>query len=209
MLLRDNIVPMQLKNIIFDFGGVLIDWDPVYLYRKVFDDEREMNYFLENICRYDWNIQQDAGRPLAEATSLLQKEFPHYTKQIGYYYDRWEEMLGGTIDANVKLIKPLKDKYNVYGLTNWSTETLPIAKERYDFFNYLDGIVVSGEEKLIKPNPKIYNVLLNRFGLVAEESLFIDDNAENIETANEIGFKTVHYTNDLNLEELLMSKKIL
>lgn len=209
MLLNDNIELMELKNIIFDFGGVLIDWDPVYLYSKIFNDEREMNYFLENVCRYDWNIQQDAGRPLAEATSLLQEEFPHYTKQIGYYYDRWEEMLGGTIDENVKLIKPLKNKYNVYGLTNWSAETLPIAIEMYDFFNDLDGIVVSGEEKLIKPNREIYHVLLNRFGVVAEESLFIDDNADNINTANEIGFKTIHYTNNLNLAELLRSKKIL
>lgn len=200
---------MQIKNIIFDFGGVLIDWNPVYLYNKVFDDEKEMEYFLENICHSDWNILQDEGRPLADATSLLQKKFPDYSEQIGYYYGRWEEMLGGTIEENVKLIKPLKDKYKIYGLTNWSTETLPIAKERYNFFKDLDGIIVSGDEKLIKPDPKIYNVLLQRFNIKAEESLFIDDNADNIKTAKELGFKTVHYTSDIDLEELMKTKNIL
>ena len=100
---------MQIKNIIFDFGGVLIDWNPKYLYGNVFETEAEMSYFLENICRYDWNLLQDAGRSVSEATMLLQKEHPKYSKEIAYYYGRWEEMLGGTIDENVKLIKPLKN----------------------------------------------------------------------------------------------------
>lgn len=200
---------MRIKNIIFDFGGVLIDWNPVYLYNKVFDDKKEMEHFLENICHSDWNILQDEGRPLAEATTLLQDKFPDYSEQIGHYYGRWGEMLGGTIDENIKLIKPLKDKYKVYGLTNWSAETLPIAKERYSFFEDLDGIIVSGDEKLIKPDPEIYNVLLQRFNIEAEESLFIDDNADNIKTAKELGFKTVHYTTDIDLEELMKSKNIL
>lgn len=200
---------MQLQNIIFDFGGVLIDWNPVYLYSNVFDTEEEMNYFLENICRYDWNVLQDAGRPISEATLQLQKQYPKYSEQISYYYGRWEEMLGGTIDENVKLIKSLKSKYKLYGLTNWSAETLPIAMERYSFFEELDGIVVSGEEKIVKPDPKIYEVLLNRYNLNAESSLFIDDNAANIETARKMGFKTIHYTEDVNLEEILKSENIL
>ena len=103
---------MHLQNIIFDFGGVLIDWNPKYLYGNVFDTEEEMNYFLENVCRYDWNVLQDAGRPVSEATMLLQEKHPEYSEQISYYYGRWEEMLGGTIDENVKLIKPLKKRYN-------------------------------------------------------------------------------------------------
>lgn len=198
-----------LRAIIFDFGGVLIDWNPMYLYRKVFDDEREIYHFLENICKPDWNIQQDAGRPLAEATRLLQEEHPKYHEEIGMFYGRWEEMLGGTLDENVKLIKPLKEKYKVYGLTNWSAETLPIAMERYDFFNDLDGIVVSGEEKLIKPDPALYQVLIDRFGLKADESLFIDDNAANIETARQMGFHTMHFTGETNLEEWLKENNIL
>jgi 2-haloacid dehalogenase len=139
----------HLKNIVFDFGGVLIDWNPVYLYKKVFDSEEQMSYFLENICSSEWNIQQDKGRPLSEATELLQKKHPEYKNEIEMYYGRWTEMLGGLFEENVKLIKPLKEKYKVYGLTNWSAETIPHAMERYGFFKDLDGIVVSGEEKLI------------------------------------------------------------
>ena len=200
---------MKIQNIIFDFGGVLIDWNPIYLYGNVFETEEEMKHFLENVCRYEWNVLQDAGRPLSEATTLLQKEHPEFSEQIAYYYGRWEEMLGGTIDENVKLIKPLKKRYKLYGLTNWSAETLPIAMERYSFFKDLDGIVVSGDEKIVKPNPKIYEILLDRYNLEAESSLFIDDNADNIETAKKIGFKTVHFTDEVNLEQLLKSEKVL
>lgn len=200
---------MQIKNVIFDFGGVLIEWNPVYLYRKVFDNEEEMTYFLENVCKYEWNLLQDAGRPVSEATKILQQEHPNFSKEISYYYGRWEEMLGGTIDENVKLIKPLKERYKLYGLTNWSAETLPIAMKRYSFFEDLDGIVVSGDEKIVKPDPKIYEILLNRYGLEAKSSLFIDDNADNIETANKMGFKTIHFTDKVNLEQLLRSEKIL
>lgn len=199
----------QLKNIVFDFGGVLIDWNPVYLYRNVFETEEEMNYFLENICRYDWNILQDAGRPLAEGTRLLQEKHPGYRDQIALYYGRWEEMLGGIIEENTRLIKPLKQKYNVYGLTNWSAETIPLAMKRYDFFADLDGMVVSGEEKIVKPDQALYRILLERYDLKAEESLFIDDNAANIETARQMGFQVVHLTCDLNLEQWLKNASIL
>lgn len=200
---------MKIQNIIFDFGGVLIDWNPEYLYRNVFETEEEMNFFLDNVCRYDWNLLQDAGRSVSEATLILQREHPKYSKEIAYYYGRWEEMLGGTIDENVKLIEPLKKRYKLYGLTNWSAETLPIAMKKYNFFKDLDGIVVSGDEKIIKPDPKIYEVLLNRYSIDAESSLFIDDNADNILTAKEMGFKTVHFTDKVNLEQLLESKQIL
>jgi 2-haloacid dehalogenase len=118
-------------------------------------------------------------------------------------------MLGGTIDENVKLIKPLKKRYKLYGLTNWSAETLPIAMEKYSFFKDLDGIVVSGDEKIVKPDPKIYEILLSRYNLDAESSLFIDDNADNIETAKKMGFKTVHFKDNVNLEQLLKSEKVL
>lgn len=199
----------QLKNIVFDFGGVLIDWNPRYLYRKVFKTQEEMDFFLQNICTYEWNLLQDAGRSLDEATRVLQKEHPGYKEEIGMYYGRWEEMLGGLFDDNVKLIRPLKAKYKVYGLTNWSAETLPIAQRKYDFFQLFDGIVVSGEEKRVKPDPQLYRILLDRYHLKAEETLLIDDNAENIETAKELGFKTVHLTPEVNLKETLKTMKVL
>ena len=191
----------KIKNIIFDFGGVLIDWNPEYLFRKEFERESDMNYFLENICTSEWNIQQDAGRPLSEATKTLQKEHPAYKELIGMYYGRWEEMLGGVIEDSVRVLYLLKDKYPIYGLTNWSAETITIAYRRYDFFNYLEGIVVSGEEELIKPDPKLYQVLLNRYRLKANETLFIDDNIHNIETAQEMGFHTIHFTENMDLEK--------
>ncbi|MDD4776883.1 MAG: HAD family phosphatase [Fermentimonas sp.] len=198
-----------LKNIVFDFGGVLIDWNPVYLYEKVFDSEEKMNYFLENVCTSEWNLQQDEGRPLDEATRLLKEKHPEFSDEIEMYYGRWTEMLGGIIEENVKLIKPLKQKYKVYGLTNWSSETIPHAKERYVFFKDLDGIVVSGEEKLVKPDYKIYQILLDRFNIKAEESLFIDDNALNIKAAEEMNFRVVHVSGDLNLEGWLKNKGIM
>ena len=193
----------QLKNIIFDFGGVLVDWNPLYLYSKVFGCEEKANHFLENVCKSEWNILQDAGRSLAEATRLLQEQHPEHKDEITMYYGRWEEMLGGTLNENTKLIKPLKEKYNVYGLTNWSAETLPIAKRLYNFFDELDGIVVSGDEKLIKPDPKIYQVLIDRYAIKPEESLFIDDNFGNIVAAQKLGFRTIHFTSGVNLEETL------
>ena len=199
----------RLKNIIFDFGGVLIDWNPEYLYRKVFEKEEDMAHFLENICRYDWNLLQDEGRSLAEGTRLLQEKFPAYTDEIAMYYGRWEEMLGDTYDENTNLIVPLKERYKVYGLTNWSAETLPLAMKRYNFFQELDGMVVSGEEKMVKPDRRLYEVLLERYALRAEESLFIDDNAANIETARDLGFQVVHFTGELNLEQWLREKGIL
>lgn len=192
-----------IKNIVFDFGGVLIDWDPAYLYEKVFENKDEMDYFLENVCNSEWNVKQDAGRALAVATAEKQAEYPHYKDEIAMYYGRWVEMLGGTIDENTRLIKPLKKNYKVYGLTNWSAETIPFAMERYDFFNDLDGMVVSGTEKLIKPDPEIYKLLIDRFSLVPSESLFIDDNKANITAAKELGFQTIHLTPEIDLEEEL------
>jgi 2-haloacid dehalogenase len=199
----------QLKNIVFDFGGVLIDWNPRYLYRNVFETEDEMEYFLEHICPYDWNLMQDAGRSLAEATLSKQKEHPGYSDEIALYYGRWIEMVGGIFDENVKLLTPLKEKYNLYGLTNWSAETLPLAQAKYDFFDLLDGIVVSGEEKIVKPDPALYCILIDRYRIDPRETLFIDDNPENIQTAKQLGFQTLHLTPQINLEQELKNRGII
>ena len=199
----------KVKNIIFDFGGVLVDWNPVYLYKNEFESVTDMNYFLENICTPEWNIQQDAGRSLAEATEILQKKHPEYKELIGYYYARWEEMLGGVIKDSERVLKMLKTKYPIYGLTNWSAETITIAYNKYDFFSHLKGIVVSGDEKLIKPDPKLYQVLLDRYDLKANESLFIDDNIHNIETAQKMGFHTIHFTENIDLEKVVREMGVL
>lgn len=192
---------MTLKNIVFDFGGVLMDWDPQYYYKAHFDKEEDMIFFLKNIATSAWNIEQDRGRSLQKATDKLVKEHPLFEKDIRAYYDNWTTMLKGEIVENVAVLKKIAGRYPLYGLTNWSAETFPYALKHYDFFKLFEGkIVVSGEEKLIKPDPAIYHVLLKRYNILAEESVFIDDNLQNIEAAKKIGFTTIHITNDTHLE---------
>lgn len=200
---------MKIKNIIFDFGGVLVDWNPRYLYKNVFDDVTQMEYFLSHICTEEWNLQQDKDRTLQEGTLLLQKQFPEYAHLIQLFYDQWEVMLKGEITENVKLLPLLKKNYPLFGLTNWSAETFPIALRRFSFFSLFDGIVVSGEEKIIKPDKAIFKVLLDRYQINATESLFIDDNRSNIIAANEMGFQTIHINNNIILEEELKKRKVL
>ncbi len=194
-----------IKNIIFDFGGVLMDWNPRYFFKDYFGDDERMEYFLKNIAVDEWNAEQDRGRSLAEGTEIQVEKFPDWEKEIRAYYDNWTTMLRSDIPENVEVLRKLaKTDYQLFGLTNWSHETFPYALANYDFFELFDGkIVVSGEEKLIKPNPKIWEILLERYNIKAEESVFIDDNLKNIEVAKSLGFITVHSTEHTNLEEEL------
>jgi len=182
----------NINSIIFDFGGVLVDWNPRYMYKDVFENNSEMELFLTQICSEDWNLQQDKGRSLSEGTRVLQDKFPEHRTNIQLYYDQWEKMLKSDIPENVAILPQLKLKYKLYGLTNWSAETFPVALKRFSFFKYFDGIVVSGEEKMVKPDEEIFYLMLKRFGLEAENCLFIDDNLKNINTANKLGFSTIH-----------------
>ena len=201
---------MKTKNIIFDFGGVLVDWNPRYLYRDIFNDDEKMEWFLTNVCTDEWNIQQDAGRSLNEATEGLVQQHPDQERLIRMFYGKWKTMLKGDIPENSRLVKVLKDAgYPIYGLTNWSGETWPYAYNRFKFFHEFDGIVVSGDEKMAKPERPIYDLILSRYRLKAEESLFMDDNANNIRTAKELGFQTIHITPDLNLEQELIKMRVL
>lgn len=196
---------MEIKNIIFDFGGVLMDWDPRYFFRDYFKDDEKMEYFLQNIAQSEWNEEQDRGRSLAEGTEIQVKKFPEWEKELRAYYDNWTVMLKSDIPKNVEILRRLGNTdYQLFGLTNWSEETFPYALENYDFFQIFNGkIVVSGTEKMIKPDPKIWHVLLERYHLNAAESIFIDDNPKNIEMAKILGFTTIQVTPDTNLEEEL------
>ncbi|HVZ96955.1 MAG TPA: HAD family phosphatase [Chitinophagaceae bacterium] len=204
-----NATNMHIKNIVFDFGGVLVDWNPRHLYRNVFDDEKAMEDFLAHVCTDEWNAEQDRGRPLAEGTQLLQQQFPEHHDLIGMYYGQWETMLRSDIPGTVSLLHRLKKKYHLYGLTNWSAETIPLAFSRYPFFKEFEGIVVSGEEKLIKPDKEIFHVLMDRYKISPAESLFIDDNVKNIHTARQIGFHAIHFTTPEQLEHQLAALQIL
>lgn len=190
----------NINTIIFDFGGVLIDWNPRYMYRDEFEESSDMEHFLEKVCTDDWNLQQDKGRSLAEGTRILLEKFPEHVAKIQLFYDQWEKMIHGDIPQNVAVLRKLKEKYKLYGLTNWSAETFPIAFKRFSFFALFDGIVISGEEKLIKPDKKIFELMLERYHLKAENSLFIDDNINNIQAAKEMGFATIHVLEKTDLK---------
>lgn len=190
--------------VVFDLGGVLIDWNPRYLYRKLFDDADEMENFLATVCHSAWNLRQDAGRPVAEAKAEAKARHPDKAALIDTYYERWPEMLNGAIDGTVAILAELKDQGTpLYALTNWSAETFPHARARFGFLDWFRAIVVSGEIGLIKPNADIYEFFLATHGLTAAEAVFIDDKAENVETARALGFHGIRFTEPESLRAAL------
>ena len=199
-----------IHTILFDLGGVLIDWNPRYVYRTIFNTEAETEWFLQHICTHDWNEQQDAGQPLHEGTEELVAKHPAWEAEIRAYYKRWPEMLGGALPGSVAIFKRLKEqhRYKFYALTNWSAETFPIALDRYDFLHWFDGILVSGAEKVRKPFPAYYALALERFGLKPSETIFIDDNLRNVEGARAAGIKSIHFQSAEQLEAELRKENI-
>lgn len=196
-----------MDSIVFDLGGVLIDWNPRYLYKQIFNDEEEMEWFLAHVCNSDWNVQQDAGRSFEEAVELLSNTHPDYKDQIAAYHHRWSEMLGGPIAETVVLLQKLKadNKCRLLALTNWSAQTFPIALERYNFLQLFEGILVSGNEKMKKPDHEIYNLLIDRYSIIPSKSVFIDDSLPNVKAAIEVGMEAIHYLNTDQLSKELNS----
>jgi 2-haloacid dehalogenase len=192
-----------IKAIVFDLGGVLIDWNPRYVYRQVFKTEEEVEWFLENITSLDWNEQQDAGYPIKQATEELVAKHPGWEAEIKAYYGRWLEMLGEPLHDSVDLLKTIKERKNqkIYALTNWSAELFPHALQKFEFLKWFDGIVVSGEEKTRKPFVDFYKILLTRYHLNPAETLFIDDNLRNIDAAKRLGMQVHHFKSAFELEK--------
>jgi 2-haloacid dehalogenase len=186
---------MPFTTLIFDLGGVLIDWNPEYVFEKVIPDPTRRKFFFDNICTHDWNLEQDAGRRISDANQTLIAQWPEWENEILAFYGRWEEMLGGPITDTVTILDELREqkKYRLLALTNWSDETFPVALERYHFLHWFEGIVVSGKEKTRKPNLDIYNILLERYGVPAEEAIFIDDNGDNVRAAEKAGIAGLHF----------------
>ena len=202
---------ITIKTIIFDLGGVLIDWNPEYLYLDVFKGDRvKMNTFFEQVCTMDWNENQDAGYPLSQATEDRIGLFPEYETLIKIYYGRWEEMLGEAIVGSVQILKKLIDepRFRVVALTNWSAETFPVALKRFDFLHWFEGIIVSGTEKTRKPFPEIFQITLDRFNIAPSETLFIDDNLRNIRGAEALGINGIHFLTPEKLIKDLNNFKI-
>jgi 2-haloacid dehalogenase len=195
-----------IKAIIFDLGGVLIDWNPLYVFNETyFENDEKRHFFFERICTADWNEAQDAGYPIAQATEDKVREFPEWESAIRDYYGRWKEMLGGPIEDSVQLLWKLRqrEELKLFALTNWSAETFPIALERFDFLHWFHGRVVSGEERTRKPFPEFYKILLNRYELKPSEVIFIDDNFRNVIAAERLGFCSIHFTGAADLERNL------
>ena len=200
-----------IDTIIFDLGGVLIDWNPERLYKKIFEDEQERHYFLKEVCSPAWNAEQDAGRPLEEATQILLDQFPDYGAEIRAYYDRWTEMLGGTIEGTVKILEHLHNlkMHKLFALTNWSGETFPYALKNFHFLQLFEGILVSGDEKVKKPDPKIYELMLERFKIIPQNAVFIDDSMKNVEAAKNLNINAIHFHSPVQLRQDLESFGIL
>ncbi len=198
------------RVVVFDLGGVLIDWNPRHLYRKLFSDEQAMEAFLSEVCTLAWNKEQDAGRPTAAGVRELQGRHPERADLIAAYYGRWSEMLGGAIAESVAILAELKARgAPLYALTNWCRETFPIACSRYDFLDWFDGMVVSGEEGLVKPDPRIYELLFSRYGFAAGEAVFVDDAPENAQAGAELGCHGIHYTTPAGLRRELTALGLL
>jgi 2-haloacid dehalogenase len=201
----------KFDTVIFDLGGVLVDWNPDYVYRTIFNDETKMREFYEEICTSEWNEEQDAGRGLKEATEELVARFPHEEQNIRAYYDRWEEMLKGPIESTVEILAKIRDKgeYKLYALTNWSAETFPVALKKFEFLQWFDGRLVSGEERMRKPFTEIYELLISRFNIDPNASIYIDDNERNLKAPRELGIHTILFKSAPQLEEALKDLKIL
>ena len=201
----------EIDTIIFDLGGVLIDWNPEYVYLDEFNgDRKKMQWFFDNICTNEWNENQDAGYPMAKATEERVALFPEYETLIRMFYGRWVDMLGEAINETVNILESLvkSNEYKVVALTNWSSETFPTALERFDFLQWFEGIIVSGEEKTRKPFDDIYHITLNRFNITAENSIFIDDNLRNIEAANTLGINGIQFKSPEQLIQQLKNYNI-
>jgi 2-haloacid dehalogenase len=202
----------MIKNIVFDLGGVLIDWDPEYVFLKEFRGDREkMNWFFNTICTSSWNEQQDAGYSIEKATNERVAMFPKHERLIRMYYGEWEQMLGFEHTETVEILRRLHDskEHSIYSLTNWSNETFPVALKKFPFLSWFKGILVSGDVGLKKPDPEIYKLLLDRYGLEANTCVFIDDRTENVKAASALGFSGIVFKNHTQLSKDLKKLNII
>jgi 2-haloacid dehalogenase len=201
---------LAVKAVVFDLGGVLIDWDPRYLYRKLLADEAAVEEFLATVCTPEWNAELDRGRPFAEGVAELVERHPAHAAAIAAYHERWPEMLGGEIAGTVELLAELRAAgVPLFALTNWSAETFGVARARFEFLSWFDGVVVSGEERLVKPDPRLFRRLLDRFGLAPEATLFVDDAPANVAAARRLGLDAVRFTGPGRLRRDLARRGLL
>jgi 2-haloacid dehalogenase len=182
------------RTIVFDIGGVLIDWNPRYLYRKIFSDSEEMEFFLREVCSPEWNAQADAGKSYHDAINELIPLYPQYEECIRLYLERWEEMVGGIYPQVVNILEDLQDAgYPLAALSNWPADTFPIVQAKYEFLDWFDPLLISGRIGYKKPDPEFFDILLCKIDRDPAECIFIDDTVDNIKIANELGISTIHF----------------
>lgn len=201
-----------INTIIFDLGGVLIDWNPRYVFDdNYFESEEKRAYFFNHICTNDWNEEQDAGRSIVTATQELVEKFPEWETAIRDYYGRWTDMLKSSIPDTVEIFRALRqnDQFKIYALTNWQAGLFDIALVRYDFLHWFDGRVVSGEEKTRKPFPEFYQRLLHRYEVDPAKAVFIDDNLRNVKAAQDLGIDSIHFQSPAQLQQELQQRKLI
>jgi 2-haloacid dehalogenase len=192
--------------VVFDIGRVLLDWDPRYLYRTIFSDEQEMERFLAEVCNQSWILELDRGVPFAEAVPAHIARHPHYEAEIRAFDERWHETNRGVIEDSLAILQSLqRQRVPNYAITNFSAEKFDESRTRFPFLDSFDGIVVSGREWLLKPDPAIYRLLLDRYRLAAEDCLFIDDALKNVDGAKAVGMHAHHFTSPAELANALRS----
>jgi 2-haloacid dehalogenase len=198
------------RAVVFDLGGVLLDWNPRYLYRELFDDEAEMERFLSEVCTMEWHHAHDLGIPPEETLPPLIAAHPEYAEQIEAWVPRSEDMLAGPIEESVEILRALKEAgVPLYALTNMETWTYPSRRERYPFLRWFEGTVVSGFEGVAKPDPRVFELLLDRFGLDAASTLFVDDSAKNVAAARDVGMKAIEFESPAALRDALVAADLL
>jgi 2-haloacid dehalogenase len=197
-------------NIVFDLGMVLIQWDPRNLYRKVFADADKMEWFLANVCTSEWNLAQDGGRSFDDGVKEATARYPEYAVEIAMYRDRWMEMVPGAIEGSVAILEELHAKgVPLYAITNWNGDTFRATRKRFAFLDLFRDIVVSGDEKLIKPDPAIFYLLAKRNDIDLAHSMFIDDSLKNVVGSEVVGMKGHHFTSPESLRVALQSHSVL
>lgn len=201
----------MIKNIVFDLGGVLIDWDPRHLYRKVFKNEAKMEKFLATVCTQEWNEKQDEGRSFKDGIDELLKLHPEHKAEIEIWDSRWHEMISGAIQPTVEILADIKklNRHRLLGLSNWSNDKFHVAEDRFEFLKWFEHIVVSGRIQLKKPDPRIFQHLCEACRITPQESLFIDDSRANIASALKLGFHALHFTSAARLRGSLYQLGVL
>ena len=195
------------STVVFDLGGVLVDWDPRYLFRQLLSDEAAVESFLAEVCTPEWNAEQDGGRSWAEGVAEASARFPEHAELVAAYDERWGETIGGQIDGTVEVLRELRESgVGLYAITNWSAEKFDLTFPRFEWLSWFDGIVVSGHERIVKPNRRIYQILLDRYGIDPASAVYIDDIEFNVEAARDLGMTGLVFTTPqrlrADLEEL-------